>query len=67
MRNLDGNAGPVAGLRIAAACSAVRQIDQNLDALNDNFVRFLTLDVCNEANSAGIVLEARIVKALRGR
>ena len=51
----------------AAARSAVRKVDQNLYALDDDFVRFLTLDVGNEANSAGIVLMARIVKALRGR
>ena len=67
VRNLDQDAGAVAGFRIAAAGSAMRQVDQNLDALDDDFVRFLTLDVGNEADSAGIVLMARIVKSLRGR
>ena len=67
VRDLDQHAGAVAGFRIAAAGAAVRQVDQNLNALDDDVVRFLTLDVGNEADSAGIVLMARIVKTLRGR
>ena len=67
VRNLDQDAGAVAGFRIAAARSAVRQIDQNLYALDDDFVRFLTFDVGNEADTAGVVLVAGIVKSLRGR
>ena len=67
VRNLDQHAGAVAGFRIAAARSAMRQIDQNLYALDDNIVRFLTFDVGDEADAAGIVLVAGIVKSLRGR
>ena len=33
VRNLDEDAGAVAGLRIAAAGAAVRQVDENLNAL----------------------------------
>jgi hypothetical protein len=44
----------------------VRQVDQNLDAFEDDIVRLLALEIGNEANSAGIVLVARVVKALRG-
>jgi hypothetical protein len=43
----------------------VRQVDQNLDAFEDDIVRPPTLEIRNKANSAGIVLEARVVKALR--
>jgi hypothetical protein len=54
---------PVSG--IAAAGAAMRQVDQNLDALDDDVVRPLALEVGNEADSAGIVLLARVVEALR--
>jgi hypothetical protein len=43
----------------------VRQVDQNLDAFEDDVVRPLALEIRNKANSAGIVLVARVVKALR--
>jgi hypothetical protein len=45
----------------------VRQIDQNLYALDDNIVRFLTFNVGDEPDTAGIVLVAGIVESLRGR
>ena len=67
VRNLNQDAGAVAGFRIAAAGAAMRQVDQDLNALDDDVVRFLTLDVGNEADAAGIVLVARIVETLRGR
>jgi len=43
----------------------VRQVDQNRNAFEDDVVRPLALEVRNEANSAGIVLLARVVQALR--
>ena len=43
----------------------MRQVDQNLDALENDVVRPLALEIGNEANAAGIVLVARVVKALR--
>ena len=67
VRDLDEDAGAVAGFRIAAAGSAMGQVDEDLNALDDNVVRFLTLDIRDEADSAGVVLMARIVKSLRGR
>ena len=65
VRNLDQNAGAVARLRVAAAGSAVRQVQQNLDALQDDVVRLLALDAGHEADAAGVALMARIVQALR--
>ncbi len=65
VRNLDQHAGAIAGLRIAAAGAAVSQVDQNLNALDDNVVRLLALDVGDKADAAGIVLVARVVKTLR--
>ena len=65
VRNLDQYARAIAGLRIAAASAAVRQIDQNLDALQNDVVRFLAVDVGDKADAAGVVLVGRIVKSLR--
>ena len=67
VRNLDQHAGAIAGFRIAAAGAAVRQVDENLDALDDDVVRFLALDVGDEADTAGIVFVARVVETLRRR
>jgi hypothetical protein len=43
----------------------VRQVDQNLDALEDDVVRPLAFEIRYEANAAGVVLLARVIKALR--
>ena len=67
VRNLDQDARAIAGFRIAAAGAAMRQVDENLQTLDDNVVRFLTLDVGHEADPAGIVFVPGIVKALRDR
>ena len=39
--NLDQNAGAVAGLGVAAASAAVREVQKDLDALLDDFVALL--------------------------
>jgi len=63
--DLNQDAGAIAGSGIATASAPVRQVDQNLDAFADDVVRPLALEMRNEANSAGIVLVARVIKALR--
>ena len=63
--NLDQHAGAVAGFRVAAAGAAVRQVDEDLDALEDDVVGLLAVDVDHEADAAGVVLVARIVEPLR--
>ncbi len=37
------------------------QVHQDLNPLDDNIVRFLTLDIGHESNAAGIVFQLRIV------
>ncbi len=64
VRDLDQHAGAVAGFRVAAACAAVRQVDQNLNALDDDVVRFLAFDIGNEADTAGVAFLSRVVKTL---
>ncbi len=67
MRDLDQQAGAVAGHRIAAAGAAVRQVDQDLDALEDDVVRLFPFDVGHKADAAGVALAGGVIQALRGR
>ena len=67
VRNLDQHSRAVAGLRIASASAAMRQIDQNLHALHDDIVRLVALNAGDKADAAGIVLVLRTVKSLSRR
>ena len=64
VRDLDHYARAIAGFRIAAAGSAVGQVEQNLDALDDDVVRFVPFDIGYEADTAGVALILRMVKSL---
>ena len=64
VRDLDQDASAVAGLRIAAAGAAMSQIDEDFDALADDFVRLLTVEIDHETHPAGVVLVAGVVEAL---
>ena len=67
VRNLNQNARAIAGLRIAAAGAAMRQIDQNLNALQDDVVRLPALDIGDKADAASVMLVLRAVKSLSRR
>ena len=54
--------GAVAGERIAAARAAVGQVAQHLEPLLDDAVRPLALHVDDEADAAGVVLDARVAQ-----
>jgi hypothetical protein len=45
----------------------MHEVEQNIDALLDDIVRRLALDVRDETNAAGVVLIAGIVKSLARR
>src|SRR5271165_5333463 len=60
--NLDENPRPVARFRIAPACAAVRQVHQNLESLENNVVRLLSVDINDEADTAGVVFIPGVVK-----
>ena len=64
MRHLDEHARAVAGVGLAAARAAMVEVPQHLDRLLQDVVRFAALDVDDEADAAGLVLEPRIVKTL---
>ena len=64
VRDLNQNAGAVAGFRIATAGAPMRQVDEDLNPLFDDVVGFLALDIGHKTHAAGVVLVARIVKPL---
>src|SRR5215471_2866770 len=65
MRNLDKNPGAVTRFGITAARATMCQVNQDLDALEDNVVRFVALDVGHKTNPAGVMFQAGMIKALR--
>jgi len=67
VRNLEKNAGAVSGLGIASAGATVRQAEQHLDSLADDFMAFVATDVGHESNPASVVLLRRMVQTLGGR
>ncbi len=67
VRNLHKDAGTVAGARIGADCAAVFQVAQDGQRVLDDLVRGLALDVGDEADAAGVLVEPRIVEALHRR
>ena len=65
VRNLNQDAGAVAGLRVAATRAAMHQILQNLDALGHNVVGLLALDIGYKANAAAVMLLLGAIETLR--
>jgi hypothetical protein len=43
------------------------EIDQNLQASGDDFVRFSTLDIGHEPDAARVMLVAGVIKSLQSR
>jgi hypothetical protein len=48
---------------IGADCAAMRQVLQDLQAMGDDLVRLAAVQVGDEADAAGIMIQARIVEA----
>jgi hypothetical protein len=65
--DLEENARAIAGLGIASASPAVRQVEQYLDSLTYNFVALVSANVGHESDPASVVLLRRMVQALSGR
>jgi hypothetical protein len=63
MGHLDQNTGAVTRGLIASTGTAVSQIDQNLQGINDQRMAFAIADVADHAHTAGIMVECRVVKA----
>ena len=67
VRDLHQDAGAVAGARVGADRAAVLEIAQDGERVFDQLVRLAALDVGDEADAAGILLQRRVVEALRRR
>ena len=65
VRDLHQDAGAVAHARIGADRAAMLEIAQDAQAVLDDLVRLAALDVGDEADAAGVLVERRIVQALR--
>ena len=64
MWHLDQHARAVAGVGLVAAGAAVIQVSQNLQRLLEDGVRLAPLDVGDEAEATGLVLEPGVIEAL---
>ena len=67
VRDLEENAGAIAGFGIASAGAAVREVEQHLDSLAYDVVALDAADAGHESDPAGIVLLRRMVETLGGR
>ena len=65
--DLNQAASAVTHQRVRADRAAMIQVHQDLQPAPDQFVRFSALDIRHEANAAGVVLQGRIIEALRLR
>ena len=65
MRNLDEQAGSVAGVGIAAASPSVLHVFEHGERVGDGLVRFAAVEVGDETGPAGIVLKFGAVQAPR--
>ena len=67
VRDLDEDAGAVAGDRVGADGTAVLEVLEDGERVLDQLVRFLALEVGDEADAARVVLAARIEEPARAR
>jgi hypothetical protein len=67
VRDLHQQAGAVTRVHLAPAGAAVIEIAQHLQGLLDDLVGGASLDMDDEADAAGVMLETRVIEALPGR
>src|SRR5579872_1068937 len=67
MRNLNQSSAAVAKLWIGACRAAMVQVDEDLEAFEQNVMRLAVLEVGDKADAAGIMFVTRIIKSLGGR
>ena len=64
VRNLEQDAGAVAGILLESCAAAVLQVDQNGQRIVQNLVMALTVDIGKRADTTCIVVEFGAIKAL---
>jgi len=67
VRRLQEDAGAVAGVLLGAGSAAVLEVEQHLERFHHDVVRRAALDVGDESEATGVVLECRVVESLRWR
>src|SRR4029077_17053290 len=67
VRDLHKDPGSVTHARIGADRAAMLEVAENAQPVFDDLVRLAALDVRDEADAAGILVERRIVETLRKR
>ena len=67
MRFLEEHAGPIARIGFGASGSSVGQVQNDLDALQDDVMGFSTFNIHDKPDPAGILFEPRIVETLPRR
>src|SRR5206468_4328579 len=65
--NLNQDSCAIPGFRIATGCPAMGEVQQNLEALADDFVALLSADAGYQPHATGIVLILRVIESLRVR
>ena len=66
IRNLQQHPGPVTEQRIGPGGAAMVEVEQDAQPVLHDLVALAALDVCHEADAAGIVLVDGVVHPLRG-
>jgi hypothetical protein len=61
---LDENARPIAGVGLATTSAPVIEIQQYLQRLLNDAVRFTALYIDNKPHAAGFMLKSRMIQAL---
>ena len=59
--NLQQNTGAVSSQRVRPDGAPMGKVDQDVESLVNDVVRFAVLDIDNEADAAGVVFLSRIV------
>jgi hypothetical protein len=67
VRNLHQDTRAVAGARIGADRAAMLEVAENAERVADDLVRLLALDIGDETDAAGILLQGGVVKTYRWR
>ena len=67
VRDLHQDAGAVTGARVGADGAAMFEVAEDVDRVVDDLMRLLAFDVGDEADAAGILFQAGVVKSLGRR
>ena len=54
----------ITSFRVSTCCTAVHESLKNSNALQHNLVRGDIIDICDQADAAGVVFVSRVVKSL---